>query len=159
MCSSSPAVPHTTHFRPASRHGRQATGAHHGALTPATSPGPLSSFSLVSLPMALPPLNHSPWFFLSPCHPLYQGSDPSSRHQAAYPLPGSRDSPLLRPPPPNSLNNLSARGVTSWRNGLQDQCKCPMATSPSHRPCPGSMWRPALHLGCGRHESPMEGLR
>ena len=138
---------------------RQATGAYHGALTPATSPGPLSSLSLVSLPMVLPPLNHAPWFFLSSCHPLYQGSDPSSRQSSSLPTARIKRLTSSKTPPPNSLNNLSARGVTSWRNGLQDQCKCPMATSPSHRPCPGSMWRPTLHLGCGRLESPIEGLR
>ena len=79
---------------------RQATGAYHGALTPATSPGPLSSLSLVSLPMVLPPLNHAPWFFLSSCHPLYQGSDPSSRQSSSLPTARIKRLTSSKTPPP-----------------------------------------------------------
>ena len=60
--------------------------------------------------------------------------------QASSSLPTARIKRLTSYKTPPSLNNLSARGVTSWKNGLQDQCRCLVATSPAIDTCLAMPW-------------------
>ena len=88
----------------------QATGAYHGALTPAAPPRPLSSLSLASLPLALLPLHHSPWF----CpHDLHCDHLPVGASEVAQSCPTLCDPVDCSLPGSSVLGILQAR-VPEW---------------------------------------------